>query len=187
MANAIQLASTDRSLRNMLSMTTWQQRGIRWLIGLSILTSFLVIDTTLESRRAGPTSLFLGVLVGGWLIGWFLQLNRRWIWAIVLAIGLWAYPMVAAPYQRFVAVALPAAALVALAAPRLRERRVAATLLGASVSAVVLYFSSNYYLSAKLLFLSGMWCLLVGYGFLAGGANTTEPAVVDARDAEAAT
>ncbi len=167
-------------------MTTWQQRTLRWLIGFSILASVFVIDTTLESRRAAPTLLFLGVLVIGWLMGWLLRFNRPWVWPIVLAVGLWAYPLVAAPYQRFVAVAWPASAVVALAAPRTRDRRVIATLFGTSLTAVVLYFSSNYYLSAKLLFLSGIWCLLVGYGFLAAGSEAPEPIAAATRDADPA-
>jgi hypothetical protein len=167
-------------------MTTKQQRGLRWLIGLSILAGFVVIDVMLESRRAGPTSLFLGVLVGCWLIGRLLRLNRPWVWPLVLAIGIWLYPMVPLPYQRMVAAALPASAMVALAAPRMRERRVATILFGVTISAVVLYFSSNYYLSAKLLFLAGMWCLLVGYGLLAAGSGAGEPVVADARDSDPA-
>jgi len=167
-------------------MTTWQQRTLRWLIGFSTLVSFVVIDMALEMRRAQPTSLFLAVVAVGWLLGWLLRFNRPWVWPIVLAVGLWAYPLVAAPYQRFVAVALPASAVVALAAPRMRDRRVVATLFGASLTAVVLYFSSSYYLSAKLLFLSGVWCLLVGYGFLAVGSEVPEPIAAATRDADPA-
>ncbi len=167
-------------------MTTWQQRSLRWLIGLSILVSFVVIDMALEMRRVQPTWLFLIVVAVGWLMGWLLRFNRPWVWPIVLAVGLWVYPLVAAPYQTFVAVALPASAVVALAAHRMRDRRVVAALFGTSVTAVVLYFSSSYYLSAMLLFLSGIWCLLVGYGFLAAGSELAEPIAATTRNPDPA-
>jgi hypothetical protein len=159
-------------------MSTLQFLTLPWLVGLSILASVVCIDMTLEARRVIPTTIFLVVTGAGWLVGRVHRLNRANVWPVVLAVGLWTYPLVPEAYQKVVALALPCLTLVALALPRIGERSVLFMLIGCAGTIFVAATFNQYYLSSQLLFLAGMWCLLIGNGLFdrgrADGTTTSQ-------------
>lgn len=174
--SAAEFAGTNRAAVSIDASQMKRLRPTRFagFIVLAILASVVVVDMSLQARRVGPMSLFLGVLAIGWFLGWALGFNRPKIWPVTLVVGLWTLPFVWPSYQELVAITLPAAALLWQAAPRWREGRVLGTLLSAGLTGAVWYYGSDYYLSAELLFLAGVWCLLIGYGFLDTRSDTRQ-------------
>lgn len=149
-----------------------------WLAVVAVVGSIYSDNHWPEVRKSHQTIVFVCLTTSAWLIGRALRLNRTGVWPAVVAVGSWVHLFVPASWQEVFAIGLPLGALAGQSLPRIRERRIWTMLVGYAATCAVVWLRSSYYLSAELLFLAGVWCVVTGYGLfdVGGEAASAEPA-----------